>query len=208
MSGIREEEDHAPCAEVALLGSESADDVLDVVDPGLGFDHSIEGMRDGDAVGTASITMDRDGDFGAPTDRFVQPSRESAEQFDVGLVPNGDPDGVNSDAEFMAKDGRDSGHEVKVDVRGGPGFDPSQLGVRDPDHVPDLSEAEASRHPGSSQFLTQAPEERSGLAGTAMRCGVPGWHRRSVTSSPYPPLIGVWNILMFRSAAEWLSRPA
>jgi hypothetical protein len=96
MSGIRDQEDRALRVEVALLGSDPTHDGLDVMDPRLRFDNGIEAGRDGDAIGAASITRDGDGDLGTPADRFVKSSGESAEQGDVGLVPNGGGNGMDA----------------------------------------------------------------------------------------------------------------
>jgi hypothetical protein len=125
MSGIRDQEDCALRAEVALLGSDPTHDGLDVVDPCLGLDHRIEAMCCGDPVGAAPITWDRDGDLGTPADRFVQSSSESPKQRDVGLVANRQPEGMDADAQFVPQRGGDARKKVKVDVRGGPGFDAS-----------------------------------------------------------------------------------
>ena len=45
------------------------------------------------------------------------------------LVADWCRDGVEAEAELMAKDRRDPRHEIQVDVRGLPGLDPPNVGV-------------------------------------------------------------------------------
>jgi len=126
-------------SEVALFGTESALRGLDVVEACLGFDDRLEvsgwccvascGPDRHDAVGAAQVAWERDRDLGLPRDVRPEPGREPLEQGDVGLVANGWPDRMNTDAQFGTQRRCHTREEIEVDVRSDPSFDAPDLRV-------------------------------------------------------------------------------
>ena len=106
----------------------------------------------------------------------MEPRGEPAEEGEVGLVTDGCRDGVEAEAELMAKDGCHPRDEPDVDVRGEPGLDPPDLRVRDPEHRCDLAGAEPGAEPGTPQLLAESSKQERGSTRSPLCGGLPGGH--------------------------------
>jgi hypothetical protein len=120
VTGVRHEQDRSLRVEVALFPAESPLRGLDVIEPSLRLDDRIEVRSKRDAVDASAIAGDGHGDLRPPPDGRCESRGESAEEPKVGLFTDWCRDGVQAEAELMAKDRRDPRHEVQVDVRACP----------------------------------------------------------------------------------------
>jgi hypothetical protein len=167
---VCDEKDESFEAEVALFSTSSSFRRLEVIESCLGFDHGTDTRPVDHDVRTPHVPWQRDRHLGSPAKAGRYARSKSANEREVGRVPDRRAFGQEIQAKLMAEDGRD--HREAVD---GHSADPKTLHSTDrrmghPCPSSKLPLAEARSDPGDAYLVadsaafrwpTRAPQSRA-----------------------------------------------